>query len=242
MNYFRHPFELVAPTAAIGAILLMPLGPLLIPRVYLLFLFTYFTTYLYLSINHFRKFCISAHKIKKNIRQWNVAQRAASGDSNTSSVAGSIPSSPTPMMNYAPDFDEVEVSLKLYEDSHWLHAFIIPNYAEPEALLRDTIKRLANHKNAQTNYIIILAMEESEMGHEHKAQNLKNLFIDNFLHFIVTSHPSGIPGEARGKGSNVAYAARVGAQELIHRNIEKRRVVFTITDSDSAIPELYVKE
>ncbi|RUP51435.1 hypothetical protein BC936DRAFT_148153 [Jimgerdemannia flammicorona] len=270
MNYLR-PFELVAPTAAIGAILLMPFGPLLFPRAYLLFLFTYFITYLYLSINHFFKFCISARKIKYNIRQWNATQRVTSGDSNTSSVAGSLSGSPLPTptrTSYTPlsDFDEMEASLKLYEDSHWIHAFIIPNYAEPEPLLRDTIKRLANHRilafladqnfvssttlitplhfrrNAQTNYVIILAMEESELGHEAKAQNLKDHFTNHFLHFIITSHPSGIPGEARGKGSNVAYAARTGAQELIHRNVEKRRVVFTVTDSDSAIPELYVTE
>ncbi|RUS13524.1 glycosyl transferase family group 2-domain-containing protein [Endogone sp. FLAS-F59071] len=85
-------------------------------------------------------------------------------------------------------------------------------------------------------------MEASEQGHEVKAQNLQDHFANHFFHFIVTVHPSGIPGEARGKGSNVAYAAKVAAQELIRRGVDKRRVIFTVTDSDSAIPELYVKE
>lgn len=40
--------------------------------------------------------------------------------------------------------DEEESAL--YDDTQLIHAFIVPNYAEPEALLRDTIKRLANHK------------------------------------------------------------------------------------------------
>lgn len=99
-----------------------------------------------------------------------------------------------------------------------------------------------SHRNAQTNYVIILAMEASEQGHEVKALNLQDHFANHFFHFIVTVHPSGIPGEARGKGSNVAYAAKVAAQELIRRGVDKRRVIFTVTDSDSAIPELYVKE
>lgn len=147
MNVLHHPFELVAPTAAIGAILLMPLGPLLIPRTYMIFLFVYFTTYLYLSINHFFKFCISARKIKHNIRQWNLAQRTSLADSNASSLANSPLPTPT-RVSYPPlsDIEDVEASLKLYEDSHWINSFIIPNYAEPELLLRDTIKRLANHR------------------------------------------------------------------------------------------------
>ncbi|KAI8061050.1 hypothetical protein BC940DRAFT_245553 [Gongronella butleri] len=136
----------------------------------------------------------------------------------------------------------MEASLKLYEDSHFYHAFIVPNYAEPEALLRDTIKRLANHRNAQTNYIIILAMEASEAGHEAKAANLASYFKDSFLHFIVTSHPSDIPGESRGKGSNVAWAARTGCAELIQRGVDRRRVILTVSDSDSSISELYIKE
>ncbi|RUP44072.1 glycosyl transferase family group 2-domain-containing protein [Jimgerdemannia flammicorona] len=242
MNVLHHPFDLIAPTAAIGAILLMPLGPLLIPRTYLIFLFFYFTTYLYLSINHFFKFCITARKVMNNARRWHATQqRTVSADTNTNSATNS----PTPTRtSYTTlsEFDDVEASLKLYEDPHWIHAFIIPNYAEPEALLRDTIKRLASHRNAQTNYVIILAMEASESNHEFKAQSLQDYFAKQFLHFIVTVHPSGIPGEARGKGSNVAYAAKAAAQDMIHRNVEKRRVVFTVTDSDSAIPELYIKE
>ncbi|RUS13994.1 glycosyl transferase family group 2-domain-containing protein [Endogone sp. FLAS-F59071] len=248
MNFLHQSFELVAPAAAIGSILLMPFGPLLMPRIYMIFLFGYFTTYLYISINHFFKFCITARKIKANVRQWNSSQRASSSfDSASSSVAGSLAGSPLPTptrASYTPlsDFDEMEASLKPYEDAHWIHAFIIPNYAEPEALLRDTIKRLANHRNAQTNYVVILAMEASEAAYQTKAQSLQNHFLNHFLHFIVTVHPSGIPGEARGKGSNVAYAARTAAQEMIRRGVEKRRVIFTVSDSDSAIPELYVKE
>ncbi|KAI9264899.1 hypothetical protein BDA99DRAFT_436977 [Phascolomyces articulosus] len=136
----------------------------------------------------------------------------------------------------------MEASLKLYEESHFIHAFIVPNYAEPEGLLRDTIKRLANHRNAQTNYVIILAMEASELGHAAKAESLAEYFKDSFLHFITTVHPADIPGESRGKGSNVSYAARVGCSEMIRRGLDRRRVILTISDSDSSIPELYVQE
>lgn len=97
-------------------------------------------------------------------------------------------------------------------------------------------------RNAQTNYVIILAMEASEANYQAKADNLTEYFKDSFLHFLVTAHPSDIPGEARGKGSNVAYAAKQGCTELMQRGIDRKRVILTVSDSDSSIPELYIKE
>jgi hypothetical protein len=85
-------------------------------------------------------------------------------------------------------------------------------------------------------------MEGSEAEHEQKGDNLMNYFKNSFLHFIVTVHPPNLPGESRGKGANVAYAARTGCTELLRRGVERRHIILTVSDSDSAIPELYVKE
>ncbi|KAI8330763.1 hypothetical protein BC941DRAFT_440104 [Chlamydoabsidia padenii] len=259
-SLLNYPFELVAPMAAIVSILLLPLGPLLIPRFYLIFLLIYFTCFLYTQINHVFKFWLTVSNIKKTIRRWNQLNNNNNNNNNTTMTnmndnekegtsASSAPASPTPTPTREryPIMDddrlnEMETNLKLYDDNHFVHAFIVPNYAEPEALLRDTIKRLANHRNAQSNYVIILAMEGSETGYEPKADNLTNYFKDSFLHFIVTVHPPDIPGESRGKGSNVAWAARHGCAEMIQRGVDRRRVILTVSDSDSSIPELYVKE
>lgn len=83
-------------------------------------------------------------------------------------------------------------------------------------------------------------MEESEVDQASKSASLKRTFDGSFLDFIITVHPKDVPGESRGKGSNVAYAAREACDKLV-RKIDKRRVIFTITDSDSAIPELYIR-
>lgn len=98
------------------------------------------------------------------------------------------------------------------------------------------------NSNAKTHYAIIMAMEQSETNWESKGQRLTSLFEDRFAHFIVTGHPANIPGESRGKGSNVAYAAKNGCAELLRRGVDRRRIILTVTDSDSAIPELYVRE
>jgi hypothetical protein len=63
----------------------------------------------------------------KTIRNWNQAQR---GDDKSTIDDETL--------------EEMESALKPIDESSLVHAFIVPNYAEPEGLLRDTIKRLAN--------------------------------------------------------------------------------------------------
>ncbi|CEP13421.1 hypothetical protein [Parasitella parasitica] len=239
----NYPFELVAPMVAIGSVLLLPLGPLLIPRTYIVFLLIYFTVFLYTQVNHVFKFYTTATKMTKTIREWNLRSSKSNAEKTDNSTTS--PPSPTTTrerITSVEELEEMETALNPQDDSHFIHAFIVPNYAEPEALLRDTIKRLANHKNAQTNYVIILAMEASEVNYEQKSNSLADYFKDSFLQFIVTAHPADIPGETRGKGSNVAYAARHGCAQMLQRGIDRRRVILTVSDSDSSIPELYTNE
>ncbi|CAG8742956.1 5384_t:CDS:2 [Gigaspora margarita] len=256
MGIHHYIFELVAPTTAIGAVFVLLLGPIFFPRAYIWFLLAYFTTFLYISVNHFLKFCLTVRNIKKNIRDWNARQeqQSSSRDYDSKEVVKSTATNNgriTPTRNGYTSvsvsmtdddnkYSEMESALKQYE-GQYIHAFVIPNYEEPEPLLRDTIKRLAQHRNATTTYVIILAMEESEVDHVTKSASLKRTFDGSFRDFIITVHPKDVPGESRGKGSNVAFAARE-ACELLARKVDKRHVVFTITDSDSAIPELYIRQ
>lgn len=51
-------------------------------------------------------------------------------------------------------------------------------------------------------------MEQREHNVELKAMNLIQEFVKKFRSIDFTLHPSDIPGESPGKGSNVAWAAR----------------------------------
>jgi hypothetical protein len=51
-------------------------------------------------------------------------------------------------------------------------------------------------------------MEQRESNAETKALTLINEFIKKFRSIEFTLHPSDIPGEVAGKGSNAAWAAR----------------------------------
>lgn len=85
-------------------------------------------------------------------------------------------------------------------------------------------------------------MEASESDWEEKGDRLKEFFVSRFHGFIITGHPVGIPGEYRGKGSNVNYAVRNGCAEMLRQGYDRRKIILTIMDSDAAIPEMYIIE
>lgn len=55
---------------------------------------------------------------------------------------------------------------------------------------------------------VYLGMELRETGGEAKALSLVHRYSKKFRSIDYTLHPADIPGEAAGKGSNIAWAAR----------------------------------
>ena len=69
---------------------------------------------------------------------------------------------------------------------------------------------------------VYLAMEAREVGAEMKALGLVSEYMKNFRFIHFTMHPGDIPGEAAGKGSNSAWAARKLSERY---SIDERRDV-----------------
>lgn len=149
MSRLYSPSEWVAPLVPIASLAILPLGPLFFPRFYLLVLFTYFTVFLYTQVNHVCKFWLTSRKIRMTIRKWNkrldktkqLSKREAEIDKQWTTASSDGSSS-----EGEHTLDDVEEKLQYYEDPHYFHAFIIPNYCEPEGLLKDTIERIASHR------------------------------------------------------------------------------------------------
>ena len=127
----------------------------------------------------------------------------------------------------------------LMHNARFYHIIIIPNYKEPDALLINTLDVLAQHSQSSHRYIVILAMEESEQDAEKKIQRLTLGYDSKFKHIFGCIHPANILNEARGKGSNVNYAARWITKKLIGLNFRIDECILTIGDSDSHYNELY---
>ena len=93
------------------------------------------------------------------------------------------------------------------------HVFIIPNFCEPEALLEETLVVLSSHSLA-ARYTVVLAMEDSEEGHDEKAQQLTKQFSKMFHRIFYTSHILNKEIEDPGKASNENWAARHVSKEV----------------------------
>lgn len=77
---------------------------------------------------------------------------------------------------------------------------------------------------------VYLAMEQREHNVETKASRLTNEFSKKFRSIDFTVHPSDIPGELAGKGSNMAWAARKLSEKY---TLEQRKDVI-VTGIDGA--------
>lgn len=126
ISFSTDPFEYIAPTVCISTLLLMPFGPLYVPRFWITFMSCYFLVFLGTQVNHLLQFYKTANKIKQTIQAYN--------DNNDTA--------------YQPQEEKEVESLmtNLPHKDYLVHAFVIPNYSEPEALIRDTISRIAIHK------------------------------------------------------------------------------------------------
>jgi hypothetical protein len=113
-----------------------------------------------------------------------------------------------------------------------VHLIILPNYKEEEETLCDTLEILQEHPNARSKYIICLAMEEAEPGCREKADKIVPKFKDSFFRMIVTVHPKDVPGESRGKGTNVSYAAET-CKKVLQNEYTLDQILVTCQDADT---------
>ncbi|EAQ93648.1 hypothetical protein CHGG_01883 [Chaetomium globosum CBS 148.51] len=118
-----------------------------------------------------------------------------------------------------------------------IHAIVIPNYKEENDTLRETLEVLASHPQARNTYDVYLAMEQREHNAEAKAIRFTNEFAKKFRSIDFAIHPSDIPGELAGKGSNMAWAARKLSEKY---NLGQRKdVIVTGIDADSHLSSNY---
>jgi hypothetical protein len=129
-------FEYIAPSVCIGAIVMIPLGPLYLPRFWILFLSAYFVFFLGTQLNHLVKFWMTSQGLKRTIIEHNRKLNAEKDVEANNYVAAKDS-----------DLKNMESSLvDTFDENYFVHAIVVPNYAEPEALIRDTIGRVAIHK------------------------------------------------------------------------------------------------
>lgn len=138
----------------------------------------------------------------------------------------------------ARDWEAEARSLPGYADLH--HLIMLPTYGESEEILADTLDHLARQDVPLDRVAVVMAFEERDQKAPARARLLEARFGKRFGHFSATFHPA-IPGEVKGKSSNLAWAARRFKEELVDTGaLDPRHLVITVCDADSRLHRRYL--
>lgn len=124
--------------------------------------------------------------------------------------------------------------------AHWKsihHLVILPMATEPYEVVRDSFASLAKSNYPLEKLLVVLAIEE-RAGQEAKitAEKIMREFSADFPNLMTTIHPSDLPGEIPGKGSNESWSAKEAKEKMIDRlGIPHEDVLVSVFDVDTQI-------
>jgi len=121
------------------------------------------------------------------------------------------------------------------------HAVFLAVYKEPEEVLTASIDSIKNSNFPSDKVIIVMAMEE-RAGEEPQqmAQLLRQKYKGIFKDFLIYTHPDGIAGEIKGKGSNLYNAGKKFKEYCDENSIHYDRVIVSAFDCDTRVTEQYL--
>ncbi len=125
-------------------------------------------------------------------------------------------------------YQRLQQSLKV----HWLercrqlpgwenlyHIIFLPTAGETFEVLKTSLFALQHAEYPKDRMLVVLATEGRFADQVRPiAERLRAEFGHVFRQFLVTEHPDNIPGEVKGKGSNIAWAGRK-AKEWVDREL-----------------------
>lgn len=124
---------------------------------------------------------------------------------------------------------------------HLYHMVLLPFYKESESTVDEAIASIARAEYDLGRMIIVLATEE-RAGPEAQAiaQRMEEKYRNTFAHFLVTAHPDGLPGEIRGKGPNITFAAIEARDRVVRpKRIPYEHIIVSAFDIDTIIEPQY---
>jgi hypothetical protein len=117
------------------------------------------------------------------------------------------------------------------------HLTILPFYKEPYEIVREAIVSIIKSNYPKEKLIVVLGVEERAGGEAAEiAMRLKEEFQNSFFKFLVAIHPSGIPGEIAGKGSNETWAVKEAKEKIIDpARIPYEKIIVSSLDTDTKV-------
>lgn len=124
---------------------------------------------------------------------------------------------------------------------HLYHLVILPFYKESEETVEEACAALARSVYDKSRFIVVLASEE-RAGDEAQqiAERVRAKYESVFGIMLITTHPKDLPGEIKGKGPNITYAAEQTRDRIIRpRKIPYEDVIVSAFDIDTVVEPQY---
>ncbi len=121
------------------------------------------------------------------------------------------------------------------------HIIFLPTYNEGVDVLRKTFQGLVSSTYPTDKMIVVLA-GEARGGQEAflaRAQIIQQEFAQYFYKFIVTVHPTDLPDEVPGKGSNLNYAGHQVKKYIDDWGLDYQNLLVSSFDIDTVVHPQY---
>ncbi len=121
------------------------------------------------------------------------------------------------------------------------HMVILPYYQESEAIVKQAIESVVGSQYDMQRVIVVLAAEE-RAGQEALdiGEKMVQRYKHSVEHIILTVHPEGQPGEIRGKGPNITYAAEEAKRRIVDvEAIPYEDIIVSAFDIDTVVEPQY---
>lgn len=121
------------------------------------------------------------------------------------------------------------------------HMIILPFYNESYEIVKKSLDSLYECEYDKSKFIIVVAGEARDQKHyEDIKSDVEKDFTGKFGTLLFTMHPSNLPGEMPGKGSNITYASEeVRVNVLNKQNIKYENVMVSAFDIDTVVYPQY---
>lgn len=142
-------------------------------------------------------------------------------------------------INWAKRCEELQPAGSL-RYSNIYQAILFPVYKEGPEVLGSSIQALLNSNYDKKKMIVALTVEERG-GPEvwESAKKIQEKFSGAFFDFIITRHPDGIKGEAKTKGANATWGAKVLKKTADSRKIDYEHIIISCFDADTCAEKEY---
>lgn len=134
--------------------------------------------------------------------------------------------------------------IKNLKSKNWrdyYHLVVMPMYKEPLEIVRGSFLALKDSDYPKDRMIVVLTIEEKAKSQvQETVEIIKKEFGNLFFKFLITWHPSNLPGEIAGKGSNETWGAKKAKEEIIDPlRIPYDKIIFSSLDDDTVVAPKY---